>query len=67
MSYGKVKCFPLQSLLAAIGVNHVDFLSLDVEGMESPILRSLPYDESLTVDVSVKQGVTKLHVRLEQQ
>ena len=52
VSYGKVECFPLQSLLAAIGVSHVDFFSLDVEGIETKILKALPYDGSFTIDVS---------------
>ncbi|ESO03325.1 hypothetical protein HELRODRAFT_173611 [Helobdella robusta] len=41
----EVPCFPLQSLLLAIGVKNVDFFSLDVEGDEVPILKSLPFNE----------------------
>ena len=47
----KVKCFPLTSLLAAMNVNHVDFFSLDVQGVEFSILQTLPFDDSLTIDV----------------
>ncbi|CAG7832475.1 unnamed protein product [Allacma fusca] len=48
--YGKVPCFPLVSLLAAIGVKHVDYISLDVEGVEMKILKTLPFDETLVID-----------------
>ena len=41
----KMQCFPLYSILAAIGVFHVDFFSLDVEGAELPILRTIPFDK----------------------
>ncbi|KAK2154876.1 hypothetical protein LSH36_255g03008 [Paralvinella palmiformis] len=39
-----VQCFPLASMLRAINVSRVDYLSLDVEGSELDILDSLPYD-----------------------
>ena len=45
-----VQCFPLLSLTLALGRNHVDYLSLDVEGPEVEILRTIPF-EDLTIDV----------------
>ena len=48
---GKVPCFPLPSILAALNVNHVDFLSLDIEGQELAVLKTLPFNSSLTIDV----------------
>ncbi|XP_013395315.1 uncharacterized protein LOC106162547 [Lingula anatina] len=45
-----VHCFPILSLLAAVGRNHVDYFSLDVEGAEIEILRSFPWNQ-VTVDV----------------
>ena len=37
-------CFPLDTLLAAMGTNHVDYFSLDVEGYELDILRTISWD-----------------------
>jgi FkbM family methyltransferase len=45
-----VQCFPIYSILKAIGVTHVDFFSLDIEGAEPDVLRTLPLDK-ITVDV----------------
>ena len=50
-SIGTVRCFPLPTLLAALGVNHVDFLSLDVEGLDLKVLRTFPPYSTLSVDV----------------
>src|SRR5664279_1802870 len=36
-------CVPLNDLLDAVGVNHVDFLSLDVEGAELAILKTIDF------------------------
>ncbi len=46
----QVPCFPIRSLLLSIGVSHIDYFSLDVEGPEMNILRSFPFDD-VTVDV----------------
>ena len=45
----KVQCFPLQSVLKAIGNPKVDYFSLDIEGAEYPVLKSLEFDQ---VDIS---------------
>ena len=58
-SIGQIPCFPLQTLLAAIGVTHVDYFSLDVEGLEFKILKTLPFDQSLSIDVIMKQTINK--------
>ncbi|XP_013404867.1 protein Star [Lingula anatina] len=55
----KILCLPIHTLLASIGVRHVDYFSLDVEGEEPAVLRSFPWDE-ITVDVwsvEVNQGL----------
>jgi hypothetical protein len=39
------QCFPLYSLLMALGNPTVDYFSLDVEGAELDILRTLPWDK----------------------
>ena len=40
----QVQCFPLYSVLAAIGNPHIDYFSLDIEGAEVPVLENLPWD-----------------------
>ena len=53
-----VQCFPLYSILKAIGVTHIDYFSLDVEGAELEILFTLPLNQ-ITVDVfSIEYVVT---------
>ena len=41
----KAQCFPLQSVLSALNYPTVDYFSLDVEGSEFPILKSLDWDK----------------------
>jgi len=45
-----VSCFPLNSVTEALGVTHVDYLSLDVEGPELEILATVDWTR-LRVDV----------------
>jgi len=52
-------CFPLESLLLALNRTRVDYFSLDVEGFELDVLRSLPL-ERLDIDVI---SVEFLHAR----
>eukprot|EP00316_Scyphosphaera_apsteinii_P004962 CAMPEP_0119311788 /NCGR_PEP_ID=MMETSP1333-20130426/23859_1 /TAXON_ID=418940 /ORGANISM="Scyphosphaera apsteinii, Strain RCC1455" /LENGTH=265 /DNA_ID=CAMNT_0007316259 /DNA_START=166 /DNA_END=963 /DNA_ORIENTATION=- len=55
----RVRCYPLADLMCATGHTHVDYLSLDVEGAEVPVLRSifeadtrqLAKPAALTVDI----------------
>ncbi|TRY72331.1 hypothetical protein TCAL_11452 [Tigriopus californicus] len=46
----RVQCFPLYSILLALGNPRVDLLSLDVEGAELEILQTIPWDK---VDIGV--------------
>ncbi|KAI9561282.1 hypothetical protein GHT06_012238 [Daphnia sinensis] len=50
----KVQCFPFYSVLLAVGRTDVDFFSLDVEGHELKILKTIPWHKvnikSLTVE-----------------
>jgi FkbM family methyltransferase len=39
----RVQCFPLFTLLAALNVSSVDYLSLDVEGAELDVLKTIPF------------------------
>jgi len=45
-----VLCFPLNSIMAALDVSYVDYLSLDVEGPELEILRTVDWSQ-LRIDV----------------
>jgi len=45
-----VQCFTLNSIMAAFGVRHIDFMVLDVEGSELPILETIDWTR-LSVDV----------------
>ena len=45
-----VQCFPLSSILQALGYDHITYLSLDVEGPELDILASIPWTK-LRIDV----------------
>ncbi len=45
-----VQCFPLYSILLAVGRTQVDFFSLDVEGHELRILNTIPWHK---VDIKV--------------
>ena len=44
------QCFNLYSIMLAIGKTHIDYFSLDVEGAEMQILRTIPFDK-LTIDI----------------
>jgi hypothetical protein len=46
-----VQCFPLYSMLLAIGKTTVDYFSLDVEGSEYKILKTIPWHK---VDIKVR-------------
>merc|ERR1719354_466717 len=46
----EVQCLSLQKVLDDAGVSHVNFLSLDVEGMETDVLKSVDFDRT-TIDV----------------
>ena len=48
----KVICFPLYAILLALGNPIIDFFSLDVEGAELFILRTIPWSK---VHIKVKR------------
>ena len=45
-----VQCLPLYSLVMALGNLTINYLSLDIEGAELPVLQTLPWD-SLDIEV----------------
>ena len=51
----KVLCFPIYSVLVALGVKTVHYFSLDVESSEMDVLRSIPFDK---VDIKVRKKTT---------
>ena len=46
----RVTCYPLTDLLKAIGVNHVDFFSLDTQGGELKILQTIDF-RAVRIDI----------------
>ncbi|ELU16778.1 hypothetical protein CAPTEDRAFT_225171 [Capitella teleta] len=44
------QCFPIYSILLALEVKHIDYFSLDIEGLEVEILKTFPWG-AITVDV----------------
>ena len=61
-----VQCIPLHTLLLAMGNPTVDYLSLDIEGAELPVLRTIPFDKvdvrTMSVEVahSDRSAIRKL-------
>ncbi|CAL4062228.1 unnamed protein product, partial [Meganyctiphanes norvegica] len=57
-SYSNVQCFPLLSYLLALNVTTVDFLSLDIQGHEWDVLKTLPLKQSKIRVIAVEHYVT---------
>jgi FkbM family methyltransferase len=55
-----VPCFTLGTILKEQGFDHVDYLSIDTEGGELDILKSIPFDR---IDVSVVSVENNYYVR----
>ncbi|XP_059083682.1 uncharacterized protein LOC131880967 [Tigriopus californicus] len=49
-----VMCLPLYAILMALKVNYVDYFSLDVEGNELEILKTIPWDKVSILALSVE-------------
>lgn len=68
--YVDIECFPLYSYLLALNISHVDYFSLDVEGDELDILKTLPFEKvditTLSVEFThVKEGKEALRRFME--
>ena len=67
-----VPCFPFETLMLALNRSHVDFFSLDVEGVELEVLKTIPFDR-ITVDtlsveyVHGKQNKSVMAAYMDQQ
>ena len=52
----KVTCLPLYSILLSMGNPVVDFFSLDIEGAEHLVLRTIPWNKvNIRVRISIHQ------------
>lgn len=58
-----IQCFPLYSILLAVGQTKIDYFSLDVEGSETEVLTSIPwhkvYIKSLTVEITSRNATIR--------
>lgn len=52
-----VQCFPLYTYLLALNVTVIDYFSLDVEGSELNVLKTIPFDK---IDIRVSSVVNNL-------
>ncbi|XP_042870470.1 protein Star-like [Penaeus japonicus] len=43
--FAEVQCLPMYSILLALNTTKVDYFSLDVEGVELDVLRTIPWDK----------------------
>ena len=55
----EMQCLPLTSIIEAVGNPTIDYLSLDIEGVEIQVLRSLPFEK---LDIKVISIETN-HIR----
>ena len=57
----QVQCFPFYSIMLALGNPVVDYFSLDVEGAEIPILKTIPFDKvtikTMTIEFNGEESV----------
>ena len=51
INYVQVQCFPLFSILSALNQTRVDYFSLDIEGDELQVLKTVPWNR---VDIKVR-------------
>ncbi|XP_069693717.1 uncharacterized protein [Periplaneta americana] len=70
--YVDVQCFPLYSYLLALNRTTVDYFSLDVEGNELEVLRTIPFEKldirTLSVEyIHVEEGKDVLRKFMEKQ
>ena len=65
-----VLCIPLYSILKAISMTHINFFSLDVEGAELAILRTIPFYlvtiDLFVIEYYVPSGAAETQKRLKE-
>ena len=52
-----MQCYPLYSLILAMGNPRVDFLSIDIEGAELAVLNTIPWDK-----VQIELVMLEVHI-----
>ena len=66
----KVLCIPLKSIAKAVDITHIHFLSLDVEGAELDVLKTIPFSQIIIdliiVDYFVPNSKTASQKRLNE-
>ena len=66
----EVLCIPLYSILKAISMTHINFFSLDVEGAELDILRTIPFHlvtiDLFMIEYYVPSGAAETQKRLKE-
>jgi len=60
-----VQCFPMYSILAALGVKHVAYFSLDIEGPEVEVLKTLPLRKEYSIEKRVWDDVNATEQKVE--
>lgn len=50
----QVPCFTLQTLMLALNRTHIDYLSLDVEGLELEVLKTIPFQKLTITAITVE-------------
>ena len=60
----KIPCLPLSHILKNVGLKHIDFMSLDVEGAELAVLKSIDFE---AVNISVMVIETDGHDKTKDQ
>jgi len=56
----KIQCLPLFSILSALNQTIIDYLSLDVEGSELEVLKTIPFK---SLDIKVKNYIQLFYPR----
>jgi len=52
-----MECRTLKSVVEELGIRHVDFMSLDIEGMEAEALRGAQLSRYLDIDMIMIEGI----------
>ena len=60
---GYFPCFSLKTIMKAIGVSHVDYFSLDVEGGELDVLKSINFNELDIKTFSIERSAQKNEIK----
>ena len=62
-----MRCRPLSSLLQQANMEHIDYLSLDVEGSELDVLSSIDWARTTITLMTVEDTTARIHAFLRTQ